>query len=85
MGHLLFLYSEQPGRGFHLAAVRELLRVAGVVRVIPLVTLARGPSPHVGTIRAELARAGIRSEVRRVGYGFQRGGNRMLRIEGHAP
>ena len=35
VSHLLFLYSEQLRRDFHLAAFEDLLRVAGEVRVFP--------------------------------------------------
>ncbi|CAI6015060.1 class I SAM-dependent methyltransferase [Cohnella sp. JJ-181] len=44
--HFLFLYAGQFGEDFHLAALRELLRVTkpgGEIRVYPLVTLAWEP------------------------------------------
>jgi hypothetical protein len=37
--HLLFLYTVQLGEAFHLAAVRELARVAGEIRLFPLLAL----------------------------------------------
>lgn len=78
--HLLFLYSEQLSEEFHIRAVQELCRVAEEVRIFPLLTLAVHPSPHVGKVRASLERAGWASEIRRVDYELQKGGNEMLRI-----
>lgn len=78
--HFLFLYSEHHDEIFHLAALRELLRVAGEVRVFPLLTLAGGASPHLATVMHALRDDGHRVEVRRVDYEFQKGGNEMLRI-----
>ncbi len=84
VSHLLFLYSEQLDLGFHLAAFEDLLRVAGEVRVFPLLDLDRRWSPHVGPVREHLERGGYRVEVLAVEYEFQRAedhaGNRMLRV-----
>jgi hypothetical protein len=78
--HLLFLYSDQLSLDFHLAAVEELLRVAAEVRVFPLLTLERRPSPHAEPLMCHVAGQGLTTEIRAVAYEFQRGGNRMLRI-----
>jgi hypothetical protein len=84
VSHLLFLYSEQLGLDFHVAAFEELLRVAGEVRVFPLLNLDRRWSPHVDPVCAHLRRAGCRVEVAAVGYEFQKAddhaGNRMMRV-----
>jgi hypothetical protein len=84
ISHLLFLYSEQLDLDFHIAAFEELLRVAGEVRVFPLLGLDRQWSPHVGPVREHLERDGCLAEVVVVGYEFQKAeghaGNRMLRI-----
>jgi hypothetical protein len=80
VSHLLFLYSERLDFEFHRAAVGELLRVAREVRIFPLLTLGRRPSPHVGPIRTHVAGRGWRAEVCGVPYEFQRGSNEMLRI-----
>jgi hypothetical protein len=80
VSHLLFLYSERLDFDFHRAAVEELLRVAGEVRIFPLLGLDRSLSPHVGPILAYCAERGADAEVRGVPYEFQRGGNQMLRI-----
>lgn len=78
--HFLFLYSAQFDLDFHVAALREMLRVAGEVRVFPLLQLGGAPSPHVPGVRVALAAPGVRVTVEPVPYEFQRGGNRMLRL-----
>ncbi len=80
VSHFLFLYGIRFGREFHLAGVRELCRVAREVRVFPLVDLHGLRSPHLAPVLAMLAGEGLAAEVVRVGYEFQKGGNRMLRI-----
>ena len=79
--HFLLLYSKQFDLAFHLEAVRELLRVAGGLRIFPLLDLDGRRSHHVEPLRAALAGDGFDSEVVRVDYEFQKGGNEMLRIE----
>jgi hypothetical protein len=85
--HLLFLYSDQLGFDFHRASIEELLRVASEVRIFPLLSLDRRPSPHLDPLVTYLAENGWRTEVLPVPYEFQRGGNQMLRIgrKDHAP
>jgi hypothetical protein len=87
VSHLLFLYSDQLDGEFHRAAVEELLRVAREVRIFPLLTLDRKPSPHVGPICTHVAGRGWRAEVCGVPYEFQRSGDEMLRIvrDDHPP
>jgi hypothetical protein len=51
VSHLLFLYSDQLDLDFHIAAAEELLRVAGEVRVFPLLDLGRHWSRHVEPVR----------------------------------
>ncbi len=78
--HLLFLYSDLLSAEFHLRSVRELCRVAREVRIFPLVTLGRQPSPHLETVRSALTADGWTTEIVSVDYELQRGGNQMLRI-----
>jgi hypothetical protein len=78
--HLLFLYSDLLPEDFHIRSVRELGRVAREVRVFPLLTLSREPSPHTRAVRTALEADGWLSEVVRVDYELQRGGNKMLRF-----
>ncbi len=76
--HLLFTYSEQFPLDFHLAAVRELARVAAEVRLFPLLDHSGDASPHLEPLIAALEAEGYSLEQQRVPYEFQRGGNRML-------
>jgi hypothetical protein len=78
--HLLFLYSDLLSEDFHIRAVLELCRIAPQVRIFPLLTLARKPSPHLASVRTALEKRGWTTTVERVNYELQRGGNEMLRI-----
>ncbi len=84
VSHLLFLYSDQFDLDFHIAAVEELLRVAGELRVFPLVTLQRRWSPHVRPVIEHLHHRGFKAEVTVVDYEFQKAddhaGNRTMRV-----
>jgi hypothetical protein len=87
VSHLLFLYSEHLDAAFHVESAFELLRVAGEVRIFPLLTLDRRWSPHVEPVRSALVAAGYTVEVIAVPYEFQRAedhaGSRMMRV--HQP
>ncbi len=78
--HFLFLYSEQFSQDFHVAAVRELCRVASEVRIFPLLALGGTPSPHVEAVRAALEADGCSTSIVTVDYEFQRGGNQMMKV-----
>ena len=79
--HLLFLYTEQLSFEFHRAAILEMCRVAKDVRIFPLLDLAGQVSSHVKPIIAALSEKGYTVSMLPVNYEFQRGGNRMMRIE----
>lgn len=79
--HLLFLYSVQRSAAFHLAAIRELCRVARVVRIFPLIELRAVPSRHLEAVMAALQAGDWAVSVVPVPYEFQRGGNQMLQVE----
>ena len=78
--HLLFLYSEQLDAAFHVAAAAELCRVAGEVRIFPLLSLDGRRSPWVERVRQQLTPAGLVVSLETVPYEFQRGGNQMMHI-----
>jgi hypothetical protein len=78
--HFLFLYTNQLGPAFHLAAARELCRVAAEVRIFPLLALGGEPSPFVDLCKTALEDCGRVVSVETVAYEFQRGGNEMMRI-----
>lgn len=77
--HLLFIYSRQLDYDFHLAACRELSRVAkDEVRIHPVCGADGRPYPELNRLRRDLAAAGIGSEVRKVDYEFFAGSSSML-------
>ena len=78
--HFLFLYSDQLDEAFHVAAMRELCRVAREVRVFPLLALGARPSIHASPVAEALRHEGHDVAVVDVPYEFVRGGNQMLRV-----
>jgi len=83
--HFLFLYSKQLTSAFHLAAIRELVRVAREVRIFPLLALGSQSSAHVPVVMDHLQRDGFKVSIETVQYEFQRGGNQMMRIRQASP
>ena len=79
--HFLFLYAESFDLDFHLASALELCRVAREARIFPLLDLDGRRSPHLAPLLDALASRGLATEVRQVGYEFQKGGNQMLVIQ----
>jgi hypothetical protein len=79
--HLLFFYSGQLSLDFHREALRELCRVAGEVRIFPLVDVNGLASEYASPLLDDLVHEGFAAEILEVPYEFQRGGNRMLRLE----
>ena len=78
--HLLFTYSGQLSLDFHCRAVLEMCRVAGEVRIFPLLDHGGQRSPHVESVCRVLEDNGIGVSVEPVDYEFQRGSNQMLRL-----
>lgn len=78
--HLLFLYGDDLDAAFHVAATKELARVAREVRIFPLVNLDGRPSSHLPVVMEALEEAGLFPELVPVPFEFQRGATRMLRI-----
>ena len=83
--HFLFLYSAHFDAGFHLQSLRELCRVAGEVRVFPLLEFGTVRSRHLDGVLSQLAAEGDRANVVKVLYEFQKGGNEMLVVRQHQP
>ena len=80
-GHLLFVYEDRLDLEVHIAACRELTRVAraaGEVRIHPIVNLRGETSGHVAPVREALAVHGIESAVVDVDYEFFRGTTKTL-------
>ena len=82
--HFLFLYSEQCDRTFHLAAIKEMLRVSREVRVFPLLTLMQETSSHLNFVIDEFCNLGYSTSIEKVAYELQPGANQMLVIK-HKP
>ncbi|MFP6584090.1 MAG: class I SAM-dependent methyltransferase [Candidatus Hydrogenedentota bacterium] len=80
--HSLFTYTEQLNDAFHVAAVREMVRVGRDLRIFPLLDLNGEFSRHVAPVEAALQEDGHTTERIKVDYEFQKGGNEYLRIAG---
>jgi SAM-dependent methyltransferase len=78
--HFLFLYSEHFPADFHVQSIIDLCRVAGEVRIFPLLELGAKKSRHVDTVLERLADQGYQCAIETVPYEFQKGGNEMLRV-----
>jgi SAM-dependent methyltransferase len=77
--HFLFTYSEQFSTEFHVESILDMARVAGELRVFPVLTAFSGDlSPHLAPVMERLHRQGFTVEIRQVDYEFQKGGNQML-------
>jgi len=80
-GHLLFVYDDRLDLDFHIAACRELVRVARAgaeVRIHPIVNLRGETSACVAPLREALDVHGIASSIIEVDYEFFRGTTRTL-------
>ena len=71
--HFLFLYSDWLDEAFHLASVRELLRVAKEVRIFPVTEMDGRPSRHLEKVRKQ-----FQTKLIKVDYEFLRQANQML-------
>jgi ubiquinone/menaquinone biosynthesis C-methylase UbiE len=76
--HLLFTWADKYDRDWHLAALKELVRVSrSEVRIFPLVQQGAG-APVLYLPELLDALQPVRSEIRKVPYEFQVGADRML-------
>ena len=78
--HYLFTYTDGAGDAAHVAAIREMCRVADEVRVFPVVDSEGNVSPHLPGVVAALADADFAVDLLTVDHEFQAGGNQMLRV-----
>ena len=58
----------------------ELCRVAGEVRIFPLLDMQGRRSGHLAPVLEALRGGGLEARLERVPYEFQKGGNEMMRI-----
>jgi hypothetical protein len=82
--HFLFLYSDQLGEAFHHQSLRELCRLAGDVRIFPVLALGGRRSPFIDDVMTRLRDEGHEVALEQVPYEFQRGANHMMRIRSRA-
>ncbi|MBI5848884.1 MAG: class I SAM-dependent methyltransferase [Nitrospirae bacterium] len=83
--HFLFLYGDRLSPDFHVASLREMLRVcAGEVRIYPLQGLDAKPYPPMDEVLRGLEKEGIDVEMVPVPFEFQRGSKKMLRLRRRA-
>jgi hypothetical protein len=79
--HLLFTYTDLLDEEFHIAAIREMLRVATVeVRVFPTIGFRADASEVLTKVRDVLSGDGYEVRLESVTYRFQRGATKMLRV-----
>jgi len=75
--HFLLLYSDILDLDFHFQAIDEMLRVGNELRIFPVVDLNSDKSPFLDAIMEKYTD----SELVKVNYEFQKGGNQMLMIK----
>jgi hypothetical protein len=76
--HFLILYS-QLGLSFHIASIKEMLRVAQEIRIFPILDLDAKKSALLDKL-IEYFKDDFYVSIEKVGYEFQKNGNQMLRI-----
>ncbi|MBI3354992.1 MAG: class I SAM-dependent methyltransferase [Nitrospirae bacterium] len=80
-GNFLFLYGDRLDLDFHRACIKELIRVcSGEVRIFPLVGLDAKPYPYLNEILSFLDSEGIKAEIVKVPFEFQKGANKMMKL-----
>jgi hypothetical protein len=78
--HFLFLYADQFSLDFHLASIREMLRVASEARIFPILKLDLKHPSFLESLLKTLKEEQYETSIEIVPYELQRGGNEMLRI-----
>ena len=76
--HFLFLYSDHLSFDFHLASIKEMLRVSRETRIFPLLDVNGNKSTYFDKVVSELNQYKV--TVKKVNYEFQIGGNEVLII-----
>lgn len=78
--HFLFLYGDRLGVDFHVASLKEMVRVSsGEVRVYPLQGLDAKPYPYMESVLSRLRSEKINVEIVSTPFEFQKGSNKMLK------
>lgn len=80
-GNFLFLYGDRLDFDFHVACIKELVRVSsGEIRIFPLLGLDFEVCPYVDEVISRLSIEGIKAEITDVPFEFQRGANKMMSL-----
>lgn len=79
--HFCFLYDDRLDADFHVAALRELLRVGDALRVFPLAGFDAERSAHVEPVLDALREDGRDVRIESVPFEFQSGADAMLVAE----
>lgn len=77
--HFLLLYS-MLGFEFHRAAIKEMMRICSEVRIFPILTLDAKVPEFLNEL-LEVLSQDYQTEIKKVPYEFQKGGNEMLVIK----
>ncbi len=78
--HHLFVNYEDQGVEEHVALIKEMVRVAGEVRIFPLLNKYGQVSQLLGPVMLLLQQQDLGLEVRQVPSQLQKAGNAMLRV-----
>jgi hypothetical protein len=78
--HFLFLYSNNFNLQFHIDSILEMLRVAGEVRIFPLVDLNAQKSIYVDAVVDYFSNTDIACAIVKTNYEFQKGSNEYLKL-----
>ncbi len=77
--HFLFLY-DSLGPAFHLQSIREMARVAGEVRIYPLINTNCLQAGYFQDLLCQVRQVGLCADPERVSYDLWRNGVEMIRI-----
>ncbi len=80
VSHHLFVNYDEQGVDEHVQLIEEMVRVAGEVRVFPLLDKNAKISSLLGPVMLELQKKQLGVEIRQVNSMLKRAGNAMLRV-----
>jgi uncharacterized UPF0146 family protein len=78
--HHLFVNYDDKALEEHVSIIQEMIRIAGEVRIFPLLDKFGRISPLLGPVMLALQQSNLGVEVRQVDSQLQKAGNAMLRV-----
>ncbi len=79
--HFLFLYGDWLEFDFQIKCLKEFVRVcSGEIRIYPLTGLDAKPYPYLDDILSVLKKNRIQADIVKTPFEFQKGSNKMMRI-----